>query len=99
MTITDDILKQIAVLIGEYVGQYEESGTFDLLSDEIDGKTISAEGSFTVHEKYVAGDYDEPSYTALTYDITADTVIIDILHDESQYELTRLELHELNKLL
>lgn len=96
MTITDEILETCAQIIHDYCQNYQESGKFDLLSDEIDGKTICAEGYFEVSEHPYHGDYFTPGGTELRWHITAETVIIDILNDETQYEFSRAEIQRLN---
>lgn len=99
MTITDEIIETCSQIITDYCQKFQESGPFDLLSDEIDGKTFSAEGYFTVSEHPYHGDESTPSGTELRWHITAETVIIDILNDETQYEFSRQELQRLNNKL
>lgn len=100
MTITDETLESYSQIIRGYVEDFQESGNFDFTSDNIStGQTITAEGKFIVHRTEMGNGIDEPFETELTHEIQAESVLIDNVINETQYELTRAELTRLNKKL
>lgn len=100
MKVEQQTLEVIAGIIQDHVECETEDGNFDITSEENNGLVFNCEGSFTVHKNHVTPlNRDEQPYTDIEHNITVDTVIIDIMNDETQYQLSSTEIHELNKLL